>query len=115
MLGLKSEQVPQSIGEKTVRELVGYRLRRARVDRHLTQEQLAVKAQMSRASLANIECGRQDISVYTLYRLASELDVAFPELFPQELWTTDLTAKLELPANLPTPVETWIRELAENH
>lgn len=41
----------------------------------LTQENVAKKVGLSRASLANIEAGRQKILLHYLYRLAAVLDV----------------------------------------
>lgn len=42
----------------------------------LTQGQLAIKVKMSRASIANIESGRQNILLHHVYALASALNFA---------------------------------------
>lgn len=42
----------------------------------LTQAQLASKVKMSRASIANIESGRQSVLLHHLYALAAALDLA---------------------------------------
>jgi transcriptional regulator with XRE-family HTH domain len=42
----------------------------------LTQAQLASKVKMSRASIANIESGRQNILLHHVYALAAALDFA---------------------------------------
>lgn len=42
----------------------------------LTQAQLASKVKMSRASIANIESGRQNILLHHVYALATALDFA---------------------------------------
>jgi transcriptional regulator with XRE-family HTH domain len=44
----------------------------------LTQEQLAKRVGISRASLANIEAGRQQVLVHHLFALASALDLDSP-------------------------------------
>lgn len=49
----------------------------------LTQAELAGMVQMSRASIANIECGRQNILLHHVYALAAALDFAkAAELLP---------------------------------
>jgi transcriptional regulator with XRE-family HTH domain len=101
----QSESILPEIGERALREILGYRLRRARVERDLTQDKLAKRVQMSRASLANIESGRQTISAYALYRLATELDIALPDFFAQNL---------ELPPDLPPLVRDWIEKEASS-
>ena len=44
----------------------------------LTQAQLAAKISVSRASLANIEAGRQKVLVHHLYAIAEALDLESP-------------------------------------
>ena len=44
----------------------------------MTQEQLAKRVGISRASLANIEAGRQQVLVHHLFALASALDLESP-------------------------------------
>lgn len=49
---------------------------RKRFKPRLTQELLAQRVGISRASLANIETGRQSVLVHQLYALAAALDLA---------------------------------------
>src|SRR6266540_2423008 len=63
-------------------EDVGRRLRRARLAAGLTQQELAVAVDLSRASIANMEAGRQPFPVYTLVLLARALKVPIVELLP---------------------------------
>jgi transcriptional regulator with XRE-family HTH domain len=57
--------------------------RRRRLE--LTQEEVARVAGMSRASLANIEVGRQNVLVHQLYRLAEALKLDAPaKLLPMK-------------------------------
>lgn len=49
----------------------------------LTQQQLANQLGISRASLANIETGRQRILVHQLYELADQLSVNVSDLLPE--------------------------------
>ena len=49
----------------------------------LTQHQLAKQLGISRASLANMETGRQRVLVHQLYELAGQLNVSVQELLPE--------------------------------
>lgn len=49
----------------------------------MTQQQLAEKVDMSRASIANIERGNQSVSLFNLYAIAEALGVSDPaDLLP---------------------------------
>lgn len=60
--------------------IVGANVRRLRVERKLTQEQLAHEAGIDLTYLGGIERGRRNPSVNVLGRLASSLDVHPREL-----------------------------------
>lgn len=60
----------------------GRRLRRARLDAELTQEQVATVVGMSRTSVTNIEAGRQQIPLHLLVRLAGAVGVEPADLLP---------------------------------
>ena len=57
---------------------IGQKIRYYREGNHLTQAQLAAEIGISRASLANIEAGRQQILVHYLYLTANALDLDSP-------------------------------------
>ena len=59
---------------------VGHNIRRYRNGAHRTQEQVAAEIGMSRASLANIEAGRQQVLVHHLYAIAAALDLDSPSV-----------------------------------
>lgn len=78
---------------------VGRRVQRLREDRRLTQEHLAARLQLTRASIANLEAGRQRISAYHLVTLAATLGVTIGDLVPVD-------APVRQAASLPdTPPE----------
>lgn len=62
-------------------KIVGANVRRLRVERKLTQEQLAHEAGIDLTYLGGIERGRRNPSVLVLGRLASSLDVPPAEFF----------------------------------
>ncbi len=49
---------------------------------HLNQAALGGKVGLSRTSITNIECGRQQVAVHMLYELANALGVEPHELLP---------------------------------
>ena len=61
----------------------GRRLRHLRDEADLTQEALATASGLSRTSIVNIECGRQGVSLATLYGLARALGCEPQTLLPE--------------------------------
>ncbi len=62
---------------------VGLRLSKCRKDRQLTQEQVAGRVGIPRATYASIEGGRQRIVVDVLWRAAIVLEVPLDALVPE--------------------------------
>ena len=62
---------------------VGRRVREARKRTNMTQQFLATRVSLSRASVTNLEMGRQKLMLHTLIDIASELRVAPADLLPQ--------------------------------
>lgn len=65
--------------------LVGERIAQARRRRQLTQEGLAPAVGLSRASVANVEKGRQAVAVHVLVKFSQVLGVPVAELIPSDL------------------------------
>ena len=63
----------------------GKQLQRLRTRRGLTQDQLAVTANLSRTFLTRLELGQHDPSLSTLVRLAKALRVAVAELLGESV------------------------------
>jgi len=68
------------MNEREVYQEVGMRVRRARLERKMTQDELSEKIQISRASMSNMEVGRHRIQLHVLYQLANVLDHDIREL-----------------------------------
>ncbi len=64
---------------------VGLRLQRARKERGITQEELAGRIGLPRASYANIESGRQRIALDVVWRAAIVLELPLAQLAPEPL------------------------------
>jgi transcriptional regulator with XRE-family HTH domain len=65
---------------EALQQRVGARIRELRADRGLTQLRLAERSGISRPSVANVEAGRQNVSLRQLCALALALDVGVEEL-----------------------------------
>lgn len=69
--------------DREMYRLLGSRLRTRRDALRMTQQQLADKVGVSRASIANIERGRQNVLLHHLYALAEALEMPGPtDLLP---------------------------------
>ena len=64
-----------------IKELVGKRIRELRKQQLISQEDLAEKADLDRTYITSVECGKRNISIENLYRIANALDVTMEELF----------------------------------
>ena len=63
------------------RGIVGWDLRRLRVERGLSQERLAFAAEIDRAYVGRVERGKENVTITTLEALARALGVAVAALF----------------------------------
>ena len=79
---------------------MGRTIRRYRAGAHRTQAQLASEIDISRASLANIEAGRQQILLHHLYAIADALDLDSPRVLMPAPSPRDADS-----ADLPLPAE----------
>jgi transcriptional regulator with XRE-family HTH domain len=87
---------------------VGNRIRKARQDRKITQQELADLVSLSRTSITNIEKGRQKLLLHTLIQISEALSVEPAKLMPKK------EAKLEIDLeealrNHPPLEREWIK------
>lgn len=85
--------------------MLGRRIRRYRIEKHLTQEQLAEMADVSASFLGHIERGTRVASLETLMKLCAVLEVT-----PNDLLGDDLAA---VRADLPEQVTISPSELLQ--
>ena len=64
-----------------INEQLGGKIQRLRKARKMTQEDLASKIGVQTATISNIEGGKSDTSVYTIYKIAQALRTHIRELF----------------------------------
>lgn len=82
--------------EDVIYEEIGKRIREARENKKLTQEELGKLVDLTRTSITNIERGKQKIAIDGLYKFANILSVTVFSLLPNESVLLD---NIELPGN----------------
>ena len=77
---------------KTFNEQLGLLLQKLRTENRMTQDDLAKRTGLSRASIANMETGRQAMSAYQAYLMATAFQLKnMNALFPMpEIEMTDM-------------------------
>jgi transcriptional regulator with XRE-family HTH domain len=87
---------------------VGKKVKQARENRNITQEELASKVSLSRTSITNIEQGRQQFMAHTLIEIATALAVSPTSLLPEinTKFADTLDDKLK---DLPPNERRWIK------
>ncbi|MBN9252503.1 MAG: transcriptional regulator [Mesorhizobium sp. 61-13] len=66
-----------------VRQLVGWNLRRLRVMRGISQDELALRAEVERAYVGHLERGTKNATLLTIEKLAAALHSPLAELFQE--------------------------------
>lgn len=64
-----------------INQQLGAKIQRVRKARKMTQEDLASKIGVQTATISNVEGGKTDTSVYTIYKIAQALRTHVRELF----------------------------------
>lgn len=64
-----------------ITEKVGQRIKQNRNKLGLSQEKLALKAEIDRTYLAGVEIGKRNISLKSLEKIVKALGVSFEDLF----------------------------------
>ncbi|MEK3698027.1 MULTISPECIES: helix-turn-helix domain-containing protein [unclassified Paenibacillus] len=84
------------MNEELIYGEIGRRIREAREENKLTQEDLGKLVNLTRTSITNIERGKQKIPIDSLYYFAKILNVNVFSLLPNEGF---LLSNVELPGN----------------
>lgn len=64
-----------------IEEQIGERIKKIRIEKKLTQEQLAWEANVDRTYMNHVENGRKNISIRSLEKIIKALDVSFHDFF----------------------------------
>jgi transcriptional regulator with XRE-family HTH domain len=81
-LGYNSH-VPSALSPETIYRIFGHRLRDLREGRGISQQELGELSGLTRASIANVESGRQRVLLHQVLRFAQALRVDLDTLVPQ--------------------------------
>lgn len=66
---------------------VGDRIKQIRKQKALSQEDVAYAADMERSFMTHIESGRRNISIITLEKILTALEVSFKDFFDSKIFT----------------------------
>lgn len=64
-----------------IKQKIGLRIKQLRIEKEMSQEAVANTADMDRSFMTHIENGRRNISVGTLQRILTAMNVSFQEFF----------------------------------
>ena len=64
-----------------IKQAVGKRVKELRNKIGISQEELADTAQLDRTYITSVECGKRNISIVNIEKLANALDVTLAEFF----------------------------------
>ncbi len=71
----------KNLNQKKSQTLLGSRIRKFRTEQNISQAQLAYEVEISREQITHTENGHVNTTFYTLYKIASALNIEFDELF----------------------------------
>ena len=64
-----------------IRVLVGKRVKEIRNSLGISQEELAYRAELDRTYITSVECGKRNISIVNIEKLATALNVTLKDFF----------------------------------
>ncbi len=111
MFGVVHWDMARGDGYDVLYEAIGERVAKARAALHISQDKLARKVGVTRASIVNVERGRQRAPVHVLWQIAGVLGVEPSRLLPSE---RELAAR-DRPVQLDAAVVAYIERVAEEN
>lgn len=60
---------------------IGRRIKNIRLAKNMTQNDLAIECEFEKASLSRIEAGKTNITIRTLYKISTALEIPIAEFF----------------------------------
>ena len=76
-----------------IKEEVGKRIKELRMEKGLSQEDLALKSNLDRTYITYVENAKKNVTIETLYKITQALDVTLSEFFAMEEPTSFVTPK----------------------
>jgi transcriptional regulator with XRE-family HTH domain len=74
---------------------LGDQLKKARINKGATQQDLAEQLNLNRVSMANIEKGKQKIQIHNLIEAAHYLQISFDSLYNRALVTLEFESSID--------------------
>jgi transcriptional regulator with XRE-family HTH domain len=69
------------MGERKLLLKIGERIKKIRISKNMTQNQLAMECDFEKASLSRIESGKSNPTMRTLYKLSTALEISIADFF----------------------------------
>lgn len=73
--------MPHGSKNMNIKEKVGKRIKYLRNQIGVSQEELADKAGIDRTYITSVECGKRNVSIVNIEKIANALDVTLSKLF----------------------------------
>lgn len=64
-----------------ITEIVGSRIKTLRIEQNISQEKLALKADLDRTYIAGVESGKRNLSLKSLDKIIKALGISYKEFF----------------------------------
>lgn len=64
-----------------ITDAVGTRVKQFRTSKNISQEKLALKADLDRTYIAGVESGKRNLSIKSLEKIILALEISFEEFF----------------------------------
>ncbi len=66
--------------KKQLQVAIGNKIKQIRVSKNIAQQDLSAKCNFEKSNMARIEAGNTNPTIYTLYKIAQNLDIPLSEL-----------------------------------
>jgi transcriptional regulator with XRE-family HTH domain len=74
-----------------IKILIGTRIKELRKERSLSQENLALLANLDRTYIASVEKGRRNVSIVNIEKIANAMDISLYQFFNSETFMKNST------------------------
>lgn len=64
-----------------IKEKLGQRIKKLRIEKGMSQEKFALSIDMDRTYFASVESGKRNISIVNIEKIANGLNISLEELF----------------------------------
>ena len=78
---LTHNQQPNTFNPMDIRTKIGLRIKELRKAKGLSQEQLALKAEIDRTYMASVENGKRNVAIVNIEKIIVALDESFESFF----------------------------------